>query len=666
MKYIITLLFVMLFTVADAQVNKHAVIFAIGEYSKSGGWPTISSANDIPVIKAALMNQQFSEKNIRIVKDEAATKAGIKNVLEELIRGVKEDDVVVLHFSSHGEQVADNNADETDGFDETIVPYDAVLPNLSRDYDKDQATYFRDDEFGILVNQLRTKLGPKGDLVVFMDACHSGSGTRGMARVRGGQPPFVPAGYDVKKFQKTDTAGVFKEKESGVKTGNNMATYIVFSAARAEELNYETVDEYGVPLGSLTYAVSKAMSNLDGVTSYRSLFAKVLSIMNTKVPKQNPVLEGNGADRALFGGAFIAQKPYVEINKIAGNIITVKAGLLAGLDAGAKVEVYRSGTNDPTKPEAKNALLATGTVSKSGNFTAEITIDKALDVKQPADAWVFVTSPVFKINPIPVEIVTAKTRDVSGPVNFNAADVLRIKTSLSDFPLATFTGTPELLLVKGNTADSVKIAANGFVFRSVSSGNVTELKEAIQSFAQYKLLQIEIKSPDINFEVILVPVVNGIPDTNLIQTKMVKGIIQFKEGDSVALWVKNNGSRSVYFNILDLQPDGIINPILPNEKQEIYPRDLKVAGGTSTVFYKNYILNIYPPFGLELFKVFVSFSEINMEKIATTRGAVGRGNLNSFEMLVRDSFSTARGADGSVKVSEGSTFNIPFKIVENK
>ena len=663
MKSILTLLSLLLFTLVNAQVNKHAVIFAIGDYPAAGGWPKISSANDIPVIKAALMNQQFPEKNIRIVKDGAATKAGIKNVLEELIRSVKEDDVVVLHFSSHGEQVADNNADETDGYDETIVPYDALLPTLSSNYDKDQANYFRDDEFGILVNQLRTKLGPKGDVVVFMDACHSGSGTRGTAHVRGGQAPFAPAGYDARKFQKTDTAGVFKEKEFGVGTSDKMATYIVFSAARAEELNYETVDEFGTPLGSLTYAVSKAMSNLDGVTSYRSLFAKVLAIMNTKVSKQNPVLEGNGADRALFGGAFIAQKPYVEIRKIAGTVITVKAGLLAGLDAGAKVEVYRAGTNDPTKPEAKKALLATGTVTQSGNFNADITLDKTLDVKQPAEAWVFVTAPVFKIKPIPVEIITAKSRGALGESNFNAADVTRIKNALTDFPLATFTGTPDLFLVKGNGSDSVKIAANGYVYKVVSSTNTAELKDAITGFAQYKLLQNEIKNPDINFEVILVPVVNGKPDTSLIQSKIVNGIYQFKEGDQVALWIINNSSRSVFFNILDMQPDGIINPILPNKKVEIYPRDLKVASGASVVGFRDYILDIYPPYGLELFKVFVSFDEINMETIATTRGAEARGNLNSFEALVKKSF-TARGAGGSVKASEGATFNVPFRIVK--
>lgn len=663
MRYILTVLSVMLFGLVNAQVNKHAVIFAIGEYPKSGGWPQISSANDIPVIKAALINQQFSEKNIRVVKDEAATKAGIKNVLEELIRGVKEDDVVVLHFSSHGEQVADNNTDETDGYDETIVPYDALLPTLSKNYDKDQANYFRDDEFGILVNQLRTKLGPKGDVVVFMDACHSGSGTRGIANVRGGQAPFAPAGYNAAKFQKTDTAGVFKEKEFGVGASDKMATYIVFSAARAEELNYETVDEFGTPLGSLTYAVSKAMSNLDGVTSYRSLFAKVLAIMNTKVSKQNPVLEGNGADRALFGGAFIAQKPYVEIRKIAGTVITVKAGLLAGLDAGAKVEVYRAGTNDPTKPDAKKALLATGTVTQSGNFNADITLNKTLDVKQPAEAWVFVTAPVFKIKPINIEVITSKARGVSGESNFNSADVTRIKTALADFPLAAFTGTPDLFLVKGNGSDSVKIAANGYVYKVVSSTNSTELKDAVTGFAQYKLLQNEIKNPDINFEVTLVPVVNGKPDTGLIQSKIVNGIYQFKEGDQVALWIKNNSSRSVFFNILDMQPDGIINPILPNKKVEIYPRDLKVASGASIIGFRDYILDIYPPYGLELFKVFVSFDEINMETIATTRGAEARGNLNSFEALVKKSFGT-RGADGTVKASEGATFNVPFRIVK--
>lgn len=656
----------MLSVVVCAQSKKHAVIFAIGKYSEAGGWPSISSANDIPVIKAALINQQFPENNIRIVQDSAATKAGIKNVLEALIRRVKPDDVVVLHFSSHGEQIADDNNDETDGYDETIVPYDAMLPNLSRNYDKDQATYLRDDEFGILINQLRSKLGPRGDVVVFMDACHSGSGSRGIAHVRGGQAPFVPAGFDIRKFQKTDTAGVFKEKEFGVKENNAMATYIVFSASRAEELNSETTDDYGTPLGSLTYAVSKAMSTLDTTASYRSLFAKVLGIMNSKVPRQNPVLEGNGIDRALFGGAFITQKPYVEIKKIAGNIIIVKSGLLAGLDSGATVEVYPAGTSDPTKPDPKNPLLAKGTVSQATNFNAEITLDKELNVKLPADAWVFVTAPVFKVNPIPVEIITSQSRGVSGPVNFNGADASRIKKALSDYPLITFTGTPELILVKGNTVDSIKIAANGYVYKAVSSSNTEGLKSAILNYAQYKLLQNEIKNPAIDFEVILVPVVNGKPDTNLIRTKLVNGIPQFKEGDQVALWVKNNGSRAVYFNILDMQPDGVINPVLPNKDNLIYPRDLKVVGGASIVNFMNFILDVSRPFGLETFKVFVSFDEINMEAIATSKGATSRGNLDSFESLVKSSFGTSRGVGGSVKASEGSTFNIPFRIVENK
>jgi hypothetical protein len=108
--------------------------------------------------------------------------------------------VVVIHFSSHGEQVADTNGDEADGYDEAIVSYNAALITqemasgaaargtlTKAQFDKLQANYFRDDEFGAYIQQLRAKLGKNGDVVVFMDNCHSGTGTRGSAKVRGGK-----------------------------------------------------------------------------------------------------------------------------------------------------------------------------------------------------------------------------------------------------------------------------------------------------------------------------------------------------------------------------------------------------------------------------------------------------------------------------------------------
>ena len=47
-----------------AMAEKYSLIIAIGDYPARTGWSTISSANDVPLIKGALLNQGFKEENI--------------------------------------------------------------------------------------------------------------------------------------------------------------------------------------------------------------------------------------------------------------------------------------------------------------------------------------------------------------------------------------------------------------------------------------------------------------------------------------------------------------------------------------------------------------------------------------------------------------------------
>jgi hypothetical protein len=151
--------------------NKYALIIGIGKYKF---WEKISSDNDVPYIKAALIKQGFPVANISILMDEQATIFGINQSFKNLVKRVQGGDVVFIHVSAHGEQIEDNNKDEVDGLDESIVSYDAPKPGSTGNYAKEQNYYFRDDQFGIYLNQLRNKLGQKGDVVVFLDACHSG------------------------------------------------------------------------------------------------------------------------------------------------------------------------------------------------------------------------------------------------------------------------------------------------------------------------------------------------------------------------------------------------------------------------------------------------------------------------------------------------------------
>lgn len=654
-------------TSAAHSQTKRALIIAIGNYSRpdGNGWPQISSLNDVKYIKAALQKQGFADGNIKAVEDAQATVAGLNNAFNELIRSVKPGDVVVIHVSSHGEQVEDDNSDEPDGLDETIVAYDAVLPTRSDDFKKDQASYFRDDAFGDKISQLRAALGKNGDIVVFMDCCHSGSGTRGPAagKPRGNQPPLTSKG-----FKRPANAGapeeVFRDRTASRGDESALATYVVFSAAKAEQLNYETFDDVtNAGMGSLTYAVSKTFGQLDPSSTYRSVFARIKAIMHEKVPGQEPVMEGNGGDRALFGGRFVEQKPYVEIEDISGTDLRVRAGLFAGLDSGAVVAVYPSGTTDTTGRKA----LAKGRVYKAENYASFVKLDKDAGLKEPALGWVFISEPVYKFNPVTVQINPAASRGRTAAASFSAAEASSIRSAFSSMPLVSFKGAPQLVLVKGTAADSIYIASNGHLYKTVpnSGNNIPEIRKAVAAYVQYKFLQeFNINDPAAMIDIRLVPVINGVADTAQADAKLVNGKYEFKVGDKFAVWARNTGTQDAYFNILDMQPDGVINRVLPNKTKRIYPSDLVVAAGKSRLFDK-FPVTVGPPYGTEVFKVFVSTQEIDMESIATTRGIGQRTNFTVLEQVVRSSYNGARGTEAeNISNADGSTYSLLFAIKE--
>lgn len=632
--------------------NKYALIIAIGDYKF---WPKISSANDVPNIKAALLKQGFAENNISIVADAKATVAGIEDGFKQLTAKANKGDIVFIHVSSHGEQVEDNNKDETDGLDETIVSYDAAKPGNMANYAKDQLKYFRDDQFGMYLGQLRSKLGKDGDIVVVLDACHSGSGTRGRHKVRGDQQPLVSKTFKAKPKQGQPAPELFQEGNAAA--GNDLSSYVIISAALAEEKNTESVYEDGKEGGSLSIAVSKLLQSPEPGTTYRSLFARILAVLNEIVPDQHPVIEGDGIDRMLFGGKFVEQKPFIEISELNGKQITIKGGIASGLDVGATVGVYAPGTTDP----AKATPITTGTVTAAGSFNATVLLERDPGLMQPAEGWVFVKAPVYRVQPLVLQVKTV-TRAEPG-AGFSMQEESALRNTLSAMPAVQFDGNADLVLLKGNGKDSLKIAGNGYVFSTVNSGDEEELKKQLQQYAQYRFLQkLEMKDPDANLEVKLVPVINGKPDLSALPKRTTNGILDCTVGDKVVVWVKNRGFERLYLNILDLQPDGIINPIFPNTLTvpKITAEELKIEPGEEKIF-SNFGINIGPPTGLEIFKVFVSTTPINMEKIAK-RDVKSRGNFSALEKIFDQSCDITSRGNIEAGQAGGSVYNILFRI----
>ena len=639
--------------------NKHALIVAIGDYPEYGGWGKISGNKDVAYISKALSNQNFPMENIQVLVDSQATKSNIENELRALYSRIQPGDIVVIHFSTHGEQIEDDNGDESDKLDEAIVTYKAIAPSKSENFSKDTAGYFRDDRFGDYVKLFRKKLGAKGDLVVFIDACHSGSGTRGQMKTRGGQKPLVSKNFI--PAMGNDKDGVFKENTSQL-SETGLASYIVFSAARAEELAFEVLNENKESMGSLTYAISKAFEQLDNGITYRMLFSRIQSAMNSKVQGQHPVMEGNGIDRGLFGGKYVKQKSYAEIDKfISADIMELNAGKFAGLSPGAKVLLFPSETSDPLiATPFDSAVVVSGEMYKSRIKTNK------LYKGRPANTWVFVSEPIYNMPQIGMAI-KEKGNTKSG-MGFTPGEAASLKNQLSEFKQISFTEIPDLSLNRGPDKDSLIVLSTGHYFAGVprDEAYISNLKKLLEHYTQYKFLRdLELSDSSLKLKVALVPIMAGLPDTSATQSKIKNGVCSFAEGDEFTLLVTNNSHGPVYFNIIELQPDGIINPIVPNREQNVYARDLQIEAKTSKLF-SDFIIGIGPPFGTNIYKVFVSKKPIDLESLINPLdNSTYRGSFGVLEKLVTASQETSRGSNVSVKTSQanGSVHDLIFEIV---
>jgi hypothetical protein len=214
------------------------------------------------------------------------------------------------------------------------------------------------------------------------------------------------------------------------------------------------------------------------------------------------------------------------------------------------------------------------------------------------------------------------------------------------------------------------VSSNGYLFyRLKNDAKLNDsLKIKLTQFAQYTFLStLTSKEKDIDLEVKLIPIIDGKAEPENIAKRMVNGILEIPEKDSVSIFIKNSGTADVYFNILDLQPDGVINPILPKKGRDgvfLYtggPAKMKIGPGQSINTFKDggYKVKISPPYGMEIFKVFASSNVLDLESITTSKGSGQGEELKPMAQLLSNSFNgaSARGA-----TSEGTIFDVLFRI----
>lgn len=645
-KWILLILLSLLFQTAFAQQNKKALIIAIGDYPKETDWAPISSVKDVALISNALAKQGFS--SIDSIKNEQATKAGIIKALENLAKKANSGDIIVVHISSHGQQIDDNNGDEMDGYDEAIVAYGA--PMYSDDGYKGE-NHLRDEELGELLDNIRVKIGATGDLLVFIDACHSGTGTRGSEKARGGAGPIHVAGANKVIRNGEDNNNLFESSAQSRGDNSPMSPMVVFSGASANERNFEYKG-----FGSLSTAIARSFDQLNAGMSYLVLWANIMKEMSLIAPDQHPEAEGD-LKRELFGGKVVQTPKYYTILSEERGYITLFGGKINGLFKDSEIAIYPAGTLD----YKKIIPVATGKINFSEYNFASARIDNVLEGKV-SNYWVFITKQTFGDIQMHVNlnIESKKLKNDFLAAN-NSFALLAIDKDKADFEIGA---NEEGLCIK-RTSDAVVVKD-----KLATNDSFRAFQNYVTTFLQGKFIkELELKDPSIQVELSIQPVIvmnRRIVDTPSINNYIKGGVMQFKDGDKITLKVTNKGTKDAYYTIIDIDPNGKISAVVPNIAKNESPKEYFIKAG-ETVWLDRKSITVREPIGKETIKVIASHDELNIGPIISSGGeGEHRGAEKSLEKLFRNSFKASqRGeVDTLLPDTEANTTSLVIEIIK--
>lgn len=250
---------------------RHALVIGIG-CQKDGSWSKVHGDIDVPPVVDMLRSGGFT--NIRILVNEAATKAGIVNAFRQLAVDCGAGDLVYIHFSGHGQWMTDIDGDEPDGWDESWIPYDACRRYCAADRGE---LHLCDDETAVLLQNIRNRIGESGNIIVVVDACHSGDSTR--------EPLNEKDGF----------RGVYEKFIIPCRRGRNASRHeeqwLTLSACKDYQMNQEHSSGHG----KLTYALMSLRNSLVGLSN-EEVLARIDEFMQREGVRgrypQSPVMTG--------------------------------------------------------------------------------------------------------------------------------------------------------------------------------------------------------------------------------------------------------------------------------------------------------------------------------------------------------------------------------------
>ncbi len=288
------------------------------------------------------------------------TRAHILAAWQEIVQQLQPGDQFLFHYSGHGSQAPSVDPDETDGFDETIVPMD------SRTTDAAGRPVFDilDKELAALIAMAEAK---GAQVAVVLDCCHSGSGTRAALRPDPTRPLVRRCGVDHRpRSLASAVPGTAQHLEAARRLRRSSGwkvpgRHILLAAARDEEFSYEyRSPETGQWHGAATYFLVKALQGYRPDMTWQEVYDVVRTRVHGIYPQQTPQLEGPG-NRRIFGDEAPPVAPYLRVTQVeatpSGPVVQVDGGVAVGLMEGSQVAIYPPGSDLRGEPLAQGTVV---------------------------------------------------------------------------------------------------------------------------------------------------------------------------------------------------------------------------------------------------------------------------------------------------------------------
>ena len=282
---LLTVLFLVCAHVAKA-IEKRALIVGLGNYGPDTEWLKTHGDHDANIMAKEIKSIGFN--HYKKLLNNQATKKNILGELNALYDSCKQGDIVLFYFAGHGQLILDYNAEEQDGYDESLVLYNAPK---SFDAVYNNEAHLLDDEISEIVNRFRIKLGSEGQFILIVDAGFGWSNAEGNNQFeRGGALP-LEANLETHSFEKIGLyeTGIIDDLPFSIPSDGYANLFHVSAnqiRGTAQELNGN---------GVLTLAITRSFEELNDSTDYEKWFNSIESFSLKMLPNQTPIAEGNGS-----------------------------------------------------------------------------------------------------------------------------------------------------------------------------------------------------------------------------------------------------------------------------------------------------------------------------------------------------------------------------------